>query len=47
MHKQKHIPLSIVRDWRDPLHPNTQIVKWCQERGILFQAFSPLGGQHL
>ena len=46
-HKQKHIPLSVVRDWRDPLHPNTGILGWCDTNNVQFQAFSPLGGQQL
>ena len=46
-HKQKHIPLSVVRDWRDPLHPNNIITEWCETNNVQFQAFSPLGGQQL
>lgn len=45
--KQKHIPLSVVRDWRDPMYPNTAVQEWCHLHNVLFQAFSPLGGQRL
>jgi len=46
-HKQKHIPLSVVRDWRDPLHPNLELLNWCKQNNVHCQAFGALGGQHL
>merc|ERR1712176_955420 len=46
-HKQKHIPLSVVRGQRDPLHLDTRVADWALVNNILYQTHSPMGGQYL
>jgi diketogulonate reductase-like aldo/keto reductase len=35
----------VVQSWFDPYHQNWELVKYCREMGIVFQAYSSLGTQ--
>lgn len=41
------IPIAVVQNWFDPFHTSdNNIIQECQAMGIVFQAYSLLGGQH-
>ena len=36
------VPPMVVQNWQDVTHHDFQVVDECQERGIIYQAYSPL-----
>eukprot|EP00041_Stephanoeca_diplocostata_P031294 m.972733 g.972733 ORF g.972733 m.972733 type:complete len:357 (+) comp23930_c0_seq30:279-1349(+) len=42
---QARTPPAVVQNWMDPFHQDRDVLAWCRDHAVHYQAYSSLGGQ--